>query len=139
MLRGPVRGGIVDEPCTLDLWVQVRPGVRRTAKPGEEPTHVRSIEEDEFAPVSRARLDLRDETARAHAAMPYTATSWPGRTNAGNVPMGCEVACWIASRYHDTPHARVLCRMRCMDPSVTVAEARAALDWAHAASGGGGE
>ena len=69
------------------------------------------------------RLDLRDVTARAHAAMPYTTIS-------GGVPVLLD-ALW-ATPDQKGNLAHVLCRMRAIDETVTVEQARAALDWAHA-------
>ena len=82
--------------------------------------------------VRETRLDLRDVTARAHAAMAYT------RTDNGGAPYLTKPLLDVLDRYevgttdrlpveHD---AEVLCRMRALDEFVTVAEARAALEWA---------
>jgi len=95
-------------------------------------------------------IDLRDVTARAHAAMPYTRVGC--HSEVPGLPAYPDVALeglpWDASIYVDGDRERgqltdeayahfcTLARMRMMDPSVSVSEARAALDWAHAASGG---
>ena len=87
-------------------------------------------------------LDLRDVTARAHAAMAYTVVTGIGaveitdplaralrvsRLEAGvTFASPSRAAEWWLAR----AHAERLTRMRCMDESVTVAEARAALAWA---------
>ena len=75
-------------------------------------------------------LDLRDVTARAHAAWRYFGPD-------GMIPaLVAEIerqgtAGWLAlKRYVD-----ILYRMRCGDESVTVAEARAALGWAESVAG----
>ena len=77
-------------------------------------------------------LDLRDVTARAHAA-------WAYRPFGPDCPVYGAVYREIdEARREDVPasaHYQVLRRMACGDETVTVAEARAALDWAHAASG----
>jgi hypothetical protein len=88
--------------------------------------------------LETVRLDLRDKTARAHAAWLYVRVDKHGSPR-------CIEALQDAFRrepllegkqaIHGYMHT--LRRMACGDPSVTVAEARAALDWAHAASGGG--
>jgi hypothetical protein len=85
-----------------------------------------------FRAAHACPLDLRDETARAHAAVPYTATTT-------HCDIGPSALIGRAGCIASPQHWRTLCRMRMLDESVTVAEARAALDWAHAASGGGGE
>jgi hypothetical protein len=91
-------------------------------------------------------LDLRDVTARAHAAMAYTVISrssaWAEAVADGEVlddptmmveddsePGGVAL----------TPEARrmvdILCRMRMLDESVTVDEAREALGWTERVAG----
>jgi hypothetical protein len=69
-------------------------------------------------------LDLRDPTARAHAAMAYT-------ENGDHT--GYPVCIDVLGEW--PKHAVVLERMRAMDESVTVDEARAALGWAERAAG----
>lgn len=74
------------------------------------------------------RLDLRDPTARAHAAAVYTGdhgdvTDAVYAAAARNRP---DMTLSEAGEMVD-----VLCRMRRLDSRVTVDEARAALDWAH--------
>ena len=77
-----------------------------------------------WAPPDAARLDLRDVTARAHAAMPYTVTGSTGQYDG----RACETSCIIREQHLFGQHAATLCRMRCLDERVTAEEARAALD-----------
>jgi hypothetical protein len=150
MLRGPVRGAINGRECTLDPCMPDGWGVYRNARIGEQPTHVFDPFYQGFVPVAGACLDLNDETARAQAAMPYTRVGC--HSEVSGLPPCPDVALavlpWDASIYVNGDldrgqltdeayaHFCVLARMRMMDPSVTVAKARAALDWAHVASGG---
>lgn len=73
--------------------------------------------------IRHLRLDLRDVTARAHAAWAHH--TWRRGTPylAERLPMGSE-------------HGSVLTRMAHGDPSVTVAEARTALAWAEEVTDG---
>jgi len=88
--------------------------------------------------AERVRLDLRDVTARAHAAMAYI------ECRLGIASVQADGSAHVSMTFYGRPaigwsiHMTTLARMRCMDGSVTVAEARAALDWAHKASGGEG-
>jgi len=81
-------------------------------------------------------LDLRDVTARAHAAWVYTQMDSP----AGGVPCQDRELSdrWYRAhkRYKEgNAVRRVLLRMANGDESVTITEARAALDWAHLVAG----
>ena len=103
--------------------------------------------------VSRfVALDIDDVFGRAHAAMPYTVVSdmSEDRRSAGWPDVSCVSAleaAWVAVYFRRfeqrdaelksiADHIKVLVRMRCLDESVTVEEARAALDWAHSVTGG---
>lgn len=79
-------------------------------------------------------MDLMDD-GPLHAynrtdADPYTAVAQRPVTGAAGVTYHAVIACYIAGSYHDNGHARVLCRMRAGDPTVTRSEVRAALKWA---------
>ena len=69
-------------------------------------------------------IDLRDVTARAHAAMAHTTVN----SLTGTTLCSDDWRAFIggSALYYRT----VLRRMRSLDESVTVAEARAALEWA---------
>jgi hypothetical protein len=93
------------------------------------------------------RLDLRDVTARAHAAMAYTVISrssaWAEAVADGAILNDPSIMVEDDSEPGGlalTPEARrmvdLLCRMRMLDESVTVAEAREALAWAERVGGG---
>ena len=90
--------------------------------------------------VCDLRLNLRDVTARAHAAMPYTQVidvveidrGWPDAILAAmDLPDDCFESDGHELTLHAYTMSRILARMRMLDESVTVEEARAALDWAH--------
>jgi hypothetical protein len=74
-------------------------------------------------------IDLRDLTARAHAAMAWTSTLT--HADIGPVP---ELRARRREPGGDAA-LRALCRMRAMDESVTVDEAREALGWAERVAG----
>lgn len=74
-------------------------------------------------------LDLRDVTARAHAAMAWTQVDTAG----GYVRVSPSTALGAARDRRDhvsRRHIEILCRMRAMDESVTAKEACATLAWA---------
>jgi hypothetical protein len=83
------------------------------------------------------RIDLRDVTARAHAAMAWTMI----RNSDGSVAFSSAIpdiavmdcGMWLQPRALQM--LRVLVRMRSMDESVTVDEAREALGWAERVAG----
>lgn len=91
-------------------------------------------EETDHATTHTIRIDLRDVTARAYAAMAYTLTGYMGWSP------GLRVISTLTVAHLEVPlgrerrqvweHVQVLRRMRALDESVTVAEARAALLWA---------
>lgn len=74
-------------------------------------------------------LDLRDPTARAHAAMVYTEIK-PGPFGFPDTVRALRQAAALGADPHAWEHCNILCRMRALDETVTVAEARAALEWA---------
>jgi hypothetical protein len=99
--------------------------------------------------LSRLLLDLRDVTARAHAAMAYTVvnvTSAAGAaTGVGWVLLAVpplDESVWLPEDGHGPDERRLtseaegcfraLVRMRMLDPSIYVAQARETLDFAHA-------
>jgi len=124
-----------------------RPGMLRRGTPT---FYVNGNSTDEVLHAARTKitdfepwfLDLRDVTARAHAAMSYTQVidvaidrGWPDVIlSAMDLPDACFDGHELAHEAYQM--SRILARMRMLDETVTVAEARAALDWAHAASGG---
>jgi hypothetical protein len=80
-------------------------------------------------------LDLRDVTARAHAAMAWTMIRNSDRLVGFSSAMPdisvMDCGMWLRARQM----LRVLVRMRSMDESVTVDEAREALAWAERVAG----
>lgn len=70
-------------------------------------------------------IDLRDVTARGHAAMAWT------ELDATGVPCRSPHHPATGDAYRWAP---ILCRMRALDESVTVEEARGALAWAERGS-----
>jgi hypothetical protein len=106
-LRWLTGGGEYGRPGDLHLYCEQR-GV-----PGD-------------AVMRLCALDLRDVTARAHAAMAYTFCGPPVCTDV-HVKIGGST--WTTE--HET-----LARMRMLDESVTVDEAREALGWAERVAGG---
>lgn len=85
-----------------------------------------------FAAPRHIKINLRDVTTRAHVAMPYTIVGRSAVANATTkTPKGpIEVQCFVLGDFHDNLQADILCRMRALDESVTVEEAREALAWA---------
>ena len=89
--------------------------------------------------LRESNLDLRDVTTRAHASMLYTCVVY------GNGPAVVHVRHALIDEMYALLHVHglsnehaaaleavhILPRMRAGDETVTVEEARAALDWAH--------
>lgn len=78
---------------------------------------------DGYAPLDDIHLDLRDVTARAHAAWDWTVAHRSGLRLADHLPLGAS-------------GGGTMLRMASGDESVTVAEARAALEWAEGVQDG---
>lgn len=79
-----------------------------------------------YVPLSRLHLDLRDVTARAHAAMAWTEVDPDGRARIKWA--------WRFLADEAPKHVETLRRMRSLSEIVTVEEARAALAWAEGVS-----
>ena len=105
---------VCDEPEMRDRYSMRAACIDDGAREGPEPL---------WPAVRAVSIDLRDVTARAHAAMAYTFVE---------PPPCADVRVRVGGPY---PFDETLARMRMLDESVTVAEARAALEWAESVVG----
>ena len=131
------RGGVVvathdDVPLGDAIWPAGQPGVliHGDVDPCGDVSVGFESDERYCVPLANVHPDLTDVTARGHAVMPYTTA-----TAMGFVTLDSDFAVAVAKAHPDygldvAQFIVDLRRMRALDESVTVAEARAALEWA---------
>ena len=130
MLRRGTPAAVVNEMGRADHGVWLRDGYV-VAESGSGVLDPIKRRDDEQTTVDF--IDLRSPTARAHAAWPYIGISNGQFVLKGDLARLLDTVKtfgYIEDATAAMRHVTVLIRMSCGDEDVTVAEARAALDWA---------